>query len=132
MPTELMWLTYTLLMTALFWLPYVLNRMAVRGLMGSMANPSPDLPPQPAWAERARAAHTNAAQNLVIFAPLVLVATALGITGGLVASAAILYFWSRLIHYVVYTLGWPVIRTLAFFGGFVAQIMVVWAILSGM
>jgi uncharacterized MAPEG superfamily protein len=35
--------------------------------------------------------------------------------------------WSRLAHYVVYTLGIPVPRTLAFVGGFVAQVILVLA-----
>ena len=32
MTTELYWLTLTALMTALFWMPYVLNRMVVERL----------------------------------------------------------------------------------------------------
>jgi uncharacterized MAPEG superfamily protein len=39
-----------------------------------------------------------------------------------------LYFFSRLVHVVVYTLGIPVLRTLAFVGGFVAQVMLVLAL----
>jgi hypothetical protein len=30
---------------AIAWVPYVLDRIMVRGLAGSMANPSPDLAP---------------------------------------------------------------------------------------
>ena len=41
MSIELFWLTLTVVMTALFWIPYILDRIAVRGLMGAMANPSP-------------------------------------------------------------------------------------------
>ena len=44
------------------------------------------------------------------------------------AFACALYFWSRLAHAVVYTLGIPVLRTLPFAGGFVAQAMLVLAI----
>ena len=39
-----------------------------------------------------------------------------------------LFFWSRLVYAVVYTAGIPVLRTLAFFGGFVAQAMLVLAL----
>jgi uncharacterized MAPEG superfamily protein len=52
--------------------PYILDRVMVRGVMGAMANPSPSDKPQAAWAQRMMAAHTNAVENLVIFAPLVL------------------------------------------------------------
>ena len=54
MSQEMFWLILTALMTSLFWVPYVLNRMAVRGIVGSMANPSSKLKAQPAWAERSR------------------------------------------------------------------------------
>ena len=74
-------------------------------------------------------AHGNAVENLVVFATLVLVATALGITGGVVATAAMVYFWARVVHVVAYTLAVPWVRTLAFFVGFLAQAVVAWQIL---
>jgi uncharacterized MAPEG superfamily protein len=117
MSKELWWLALTLAMTALFAFPYVLNRIAVRGLMGAMANPSPDDKPVPAWARRAQCAHANAVENLVVFAPAVLAVQAAGRGDSLTAAACGLYCFSRLLHYVVYTAGIPVARTLAFFGG---------------
>ena len=128
MSTELFWLVLTVAMTGLFWVPYILDRSAVRGLMGAMANPSPTDKPQSAWAQRMMAAHTNAVENLVIFAPLVLVTQDLSIATPATGFACVLYFWSRLAHYIVYTLGIPVLRTLAFVGGFVAQAILVLAI----
>ena len=35
---------------AVAWVPYIIDRIMVRGLMGALANPSPDLAPQSAWA----------------------------------------------------------------------------------
>lgn len=128
MSTEIFWLVLTVAMTGLFWVPYILDRTAVRGLVGAMANPSPTDKAQSPWATRMMAAHTNAVENLVIFAPLVLVAQQLNITSAATAFACVLYFWSRLAHYVVYSLGIPVLRTLAFVGGFVAQVILVLAI----
>ncbi len=130
MNTELTWLTLTILMTAVFWIPYILDRFVKRGIMGTLDNPSLDANPQSAWAERAKAAHYNGVENLVIFAPLVLIANAAGVTGGIVATAAITYFWARLAHFVVYVFGIPGLRTLAFLGGFAAQVMVAGAILG--
>jgi hypothetical protein len=46
------WLTLTVAMTGLLWVPYSLDRITVRGLIGSMANPSPSDAPQSAWARR--------------------------------------------------------------------------------
>ena len=128
MSKELYWLVLTVAMTGLFWLPYILDRIMVRGLMPTMANPGPTDKPQSAWAQRMMAAHTNAVENLVIFAPLVLVAQLLSIATPTAAFACALFFWSRLAHVVVYTLGIPVLRTLAFAGGFVAQALLVLAI----
>ena len=39
MTRELFWLTLTVILTGLLWVPYVLNRCQVRGLGGAMANP---------------------------------------------------------------------------------------------
>jgi len=128
MSKEVFWLVLTVAMTGLFWVPYILDRLMARGLMGAMANPSATDKPQSAWAQRMMAAHTNAVENLVIFAPLVLAANDLNIATPTTAFACALYFWSRLVHFVVYTLGIPVLRTLSFVGGFVAQAMLVLAI----
>jgi uncharacterized MAPEG superfamily protein len=117
MSIELYWLSLTLAITALFAFPYVLNRIAVRGLLGAMRNPSPEDKPLAPWAERAQRAHANAVENLVLFAPAVLAIQLLNRGDPLTGMACALFFFSRLIHFVVYTAGIPVLRTLAFFGG---------------
>ncbi len=130
MSHELFWLVVTAAMTGLMWVPYILDRIMVRGVTGAMANPSPGDKPQSVWAQRLMAAHVNAVENLVIFAPLVLAAQDLNVNVSTptTAFACALYFWSRLVHVVVYTLGIPVLRTLAFVGGFVAQVMLALAL----
>lgn len=130
MSQEMFWLILTALMTSLFWVPYVLNRMAVRGIVGSMANPSSKLKAQPAWAERSRQAHTNAVENLVVFAALVLALEVLKAGSALTATACAVYFWVRLAHFAVYTAGIPVARTLAFLGGWAVQVVLALALLG--
>jgi len=125
MSLEIHWLTLTLGLTVLFWLPYVLNRLVVRGVGGTVANPRPDDALLAPWAQRAKAAHANAIENLAVFAPAVLAVHALGLSSSLTVFACELYFWSRLAHFVVYTLGIPVARTLAFTGGWVATVLLV-------
>jgi uncharacterized MAPEG superfamily protein len=132
MSNELYWLVLTTAMTGLLWVPYILDRIMARGVMGAMANPSPTDKPQSAWAQRMMAAHANTVENLVVFAPLALVAQALNIHTATTALACTLFFWCRLIYVVVYTAGIPVIRTLAFAGGWIAQIMLVLAIFGMM
>ena len=129
MTTELYWLTLTALMTALFWVPYVLNRMAVNGLVGTLAGSAPDSSTLATWAQRAGKAHTNAVENLAIFAPIVLTAHVLNISNGATKAAVVVYFFARLLHYFVYAAGIPAARTLAFTAGWLAQIAIIASIL---
>jgi uncharacterized MAPEG superfamily protein len=121
MTKELLWLTCTVILTGVLWIPYIIDRAMVRGLMGSMANPSPKLKPQSPWAMRLYFAHTNAVENLMIFAPLVLILHAINHSTQATVLACAIYFWARLAHAIVYTLGLPVFRTLAFVVGFICQ-----------
>lgn len=130
MTTELYWLTLTALMTALFWVPYILDRIAVRGLLTAIGNPAPDAKPQSGWAQRAMAAHSNALENLVIFAALVLVAHSIGISNEVTTTAAGVYFLARFAHFVVYVIGIPGLRTLAFAVGWACQIAIGLSILG--
>ena len=100
----------------------------VRGLMGAMDNPSANAKPHSPWARRQMHAHDNAVENLLIFAILVLVANALHISTNVTATACAVYFWARLAHYIIYTMGVPVLRTLTFVAGFAAQLVLVLAI----
>jgi uncharacterized MAPEG superfamily protein len=128
MSRELMWLTLTVILTGLLWVPYILDRAMVRGLMGAMANPSRNDKPQSPWAQRLYFAHTNAVENLVVFAPLVLILDALGHSTESTVIACAVYFWARLAHAIIYALGIPVLRTLAFTVGFLAQVALVLAV----
>jgi uncharacterized MAPEG superfamily protein len=125
---ELFWLTMTVILTGLLWLPYIIDRIMVRGLMKTLDNPSPKDKPQSPWAQRLYFAHTNAVDNLVIFAPLVLILDSLGRQTQTTAIACAVYFWARLAHAIVYALGVPVLRTLAFTVGFLAQAALVLAV----
>jgi uncharacterized MAPEG superfamily protein len=122
MSKEIYWLALTLVAAALFALPYVLNRVVVRGLGGTLANPSAADAPLAPWAQRAQRAQANATENLVVFAPAALAVHLLGRGDALTAAACALYFYARLVHYLVYTLGVPGARTLAWFAGWGATL----------
>jgi uncharacterized MAPEG superfamily protein len=128
MTPELFWLTLTVILTGLLWVPYTLNRVTVRGLTGSMANPSRNDKPHAEWATRLMFAHDNAIENLIVFAPLVLILAELDYSTKSTVYACAVYFWARVAHLVVYTLGLPVFRTLAFTVGFIAQVVLALAI----
>jgi uncharacterized MAPEG superfamily protein len=128
MTPELFWLSLTVILTGLLWVPYILNRLLVRGLFGAMANPTRDAKPHAPWATRLMFAHDNAVENLVIFAPLVLILAQLDYSTKWTVYACAVYFWARVAHLIVYTLGLPVFRTLAFTVGFLAQVVLALAI----
>jgi len=128
MSSELYWLTLTVILTGLLWVPYVLDRIMVRGLMGAMANPSPGDTAQSAWAQRLQCAHANAIENLVIFATLVLTLQAMQHSTESTVIACAVYFWARLAHAIIYSAGIPVLRTLSFAVGFLAQVTLVLAV----
>ena len=124
-----MYLTWVATLTAVLWIPYILNTIMVRGLSGAVGYPDN---PQPlaAWATRMKAAHYNAVENLVVFAALVLVANAAGISNETTVLACTVYFWARVAHYLIYGFGIPWLRTLSFAVGFLCQIALAWQILT--
>lgn len=132
MKAEIFWLAATAMMTGLFFIPYILDRIAVRGFMGALKNPDPSDTPQHAWAQRARRAHYNAVENLVVFAALVAAAQFAGVSSHLTVLGCILYFWARLAHYIIYTLGIPVLRTLSFAVAVVGELLIAIALLQAM
>jgi uncharacterized MAPEG superfamily protein len=99
---------------AIAWVPYVLDRIMVRGLAGSMANPSPDLAPQSDWAVRAKAAHVVAIQAFSAFAPLAILAMIRIPEDGYPNILAMTFFIGIFAHYVIYVIGITMLRTLSF------------------
>ncbi len=119
--TETLWLTLTAGWTALLWIPYILNRMKEHGSWTALRNPQPDLRPRAQWAERLMRAHANAVENLVVFAPLVLMVQMTGMSTAATAFACFVYFLARVAHVLLYTFAVPLLRTVAFFVGFLCQ-----------
>ena len=129
MKPELLYLVYVTVLTGLMWVPYILDRMTVWGLPDTVGYPQTPKP-QSAWARRMKSAHANAVENLVVFATLVLVANALGISNAATVMACMIYFWARVVHLVAYTFALPWVRTLGFAVGFFCQAVLAWQILA--
>lgn len=130
MSTELYYLTLSALLTAVLWVPYILNLIASNPIKDAVGYP--DQPPKMApWAERLKKAHYNAVENLVVFASLVIVLHLQEGGSELTETAAMTYFWARLVHAVAYTAALPWVRTLAFAVAWAATILIGWAILHG-
>ena len=119
MTSELVSLTWVAALSALMWVPYVLNTIMVRGLVDAVGYPE-DPKPLAGWAERMKKAHYNSVENLVLFATLVLVAHAAGISNETTVLVCKVYFWARVVHLVSYTLAIPWVRTLSFTVGWLS------------
>lgn len=128
MTTELKYLALAAAWNAVIWIPYILNMISVRGLKEAVGYP--DNPaPMAAWAERLKAAHYNAVENLVLFAAVILVADAAGIVNDATAASAVVFFWARVVHTISYTFAVPWVRTLSFAVGWAAVLCILSQIL---
>lgn len=125
MTTDLWMLVWTAVLCLTIPVVYASGRLSTPGgLAYGVGNRDGDPPPEPAWVKRAIRAHANLVENLPTFAILVLVAHLAGKANATTALGAILFFWARVGHFVVYTLGIPWVRTVVFFVGTVGELMI--------
>jgi uncharacterized MAPEG superfamily protein len=75
-------------------------------------------------AGRASRAHQNMMANLVLFASLVLVVAVSGKSSPMTALGAQLFFWGRLVYAVIYLIGVPWARTIAWAISIVGLVMI--------
>lgn len=86
------------------------------------------LPAPTGFFARAKRAVDNHREGLILFAPFALI---LAVTDGFTATTALgaqLFFYSRIVHGLVYMIGVPYLRTLAWAVGIVGTGMVAWPI----
>ena len=69
----------------------------------------------PGMAGRAKRAHLNMIENLVLFAALVLIAAVGGKANAMTAMGAMIFFWARLAYAIAYLIGIPWLRTVLWF-----------------
>jgi uncharacterized MAPEG superfamily protein len=111
-------------------MPYILNRLAVgKGVLHEVGYPDEATRMSP-WAERLKRAHSNAVENLVVFAPLVLVAHAAGLSTSATSLAAVIYLWARVAHAGSYVFAIPWVRTIGFSVGWACQMVFAWALFA--
>jgi uncharacterized membrane protein YecN with MAPEG domain len=118
MSSEFMSLSWVLALQLVMWVPYIINTIMVRGLVSAVGYP--DNPPPIA---RMKKAHYNSVENLAVFASLVLMANAVGITNDTTVMACEVYFWARLVHLAAYTFAVPWVRTLSFTAAWVCLVL---------
>jgi len=100
---------------ALFLAQMVVAAIGANGQLGlpALAGNREDLAPVTGWDGRARRAHLNMLENLVVFAIVVLVAHLAGKSNSTTALGAALFFWARLAYAIIYVAGVPWLRTAA-------------------
>jgi uncharacterized MAPEG superfamily protein len=126
---------YYLLMSAV--LCFVQMLIAATGAntqvgLPALAGNREGLPEIVGWAGRARRAHLNMLENLVLFSALVLVAAVAGKANATTAMGAMIFFWARLAYALIYLIGIPWLRTLAWFVSVIGMVMIAWVLLHAM
>ena len=121
--TELYWLLLTIIMTGLLWIPQIIHSVLKVGPTKALLYPNEATTHYADWAKRSKAAHNNAVENLIIFAPLTILVVILGAENEMTAITAIVYFFARAVHFFMHTLAIPLMRTLMFLIGFACQIV---------
>lgn len=130
METAYTYLGLSGLLAVLLWTPYILARVFVWGLPAFLNNYPAGFPAEqpepPLWAQRAQRAHLNMVETLPAFAAVVLAAGLLkgDAVGPTVALWAQIFFFARLAHALVYTLGLPYLRTPVYLVSWAAVLMI--------
>ena len=128
MTTDLTYLAYTAMLTGALWIPYVIAQVVTNGLLTPANYVDPTPRPLPAWGKRADRALMNSVEVFAPFAALVLAAHVAGKANATTAFWSMFFFWARVSNAVVYLLGLPFIRTVAFTAGFVALVALFWQV----
>lgn len=117
METAYLYLALSGMLTLLLWTPYILARVFVWGLPTFLSNYPEGFPAQapepPLWAQRAQRAHLNMVETLPALVAVIVAATWLvgDASGPLIGTLTQVFFFARLGHAIVYTLGIPYLRT---------------------
>ena len=90
----------------------------------AQAGPRDDLPESSVLRKRATRLAVNMKENLLLFAALVLIANAAGVSNDMTVLGAQLFFYARVVHAVVYLAGWPHVRPLVWLVSLVGMGMI--------
>jgi uncharacterized MAPEG superfamily protein len=123
MTPDLRLLLWTVALTFVQLLGAVLGANSQVGLLQLVGNREP-APVLAGWAGRAERAHRNMLESLPLFIALVLIAHIAGKTDATTLLGAELFFWARLVHWLVYLAGIPWLRTGAWAVSFAGLILI--------
>ena len=78
----------------------------------------------PGMAGRAKRAHLNMVENMVLFTALVLIAAVAGKANAMTAMGATIFFWARLVYAGIYVAGISWVRTVAWFVSVIGMVLI--------
>lgn len=131
MTTELYMLVYSALLAMAIPTLFLVGRSGIEGgTAWGLGNREGPLTGEPEWIGRATRAHANLLESLPVFAILVLVANAIGLSNDMTALGATLFFYGRIAHLVTYVLGLVPWRTVVFGVALTGEIMILVEILG--
>ena len=127
MPSEM-----SMEMTLLIWatgLTFIQMLMAALGTMSqnhllTLVGNRENLNKVKGWAARAQRAHKNMLENIVLFAILVITTKITGISNEITILGAQLFFWGRVAFSIIYVIGVPWVRTVAWGVSIVGLILI--------
>jgi uncharacterized MAPEG superfamily protein len=129
MTTDLMYLAYTAMLTAALWIPYIASQLITNGMLSPANYKDPTPRPVPDWGKRADRTYLNAVESFAPFAALVIIAQVAHKADHMTAMWSMAFFWLRVTHAVVYLIGLPFVRTVAFAAGFVCVVGLFWEVI---
>lgn len=129
MTVELQMLVYSAALLLVLVLIQAMAGVRAQGLM-PLAGPRDDLPAPTKYHARTLRIVDNHREGLTIFAPIVLAAAILQVSDQWTVLGAQLFFYSRVVHAVLYLVGVPMVRPLAWGVGIVGTVMVLLATLG--
>jgi len=123
MPPDYRILLWTVALTFIEVLVAVLVAQAQVGL-GMLAGNREESPRLVSFAGRAQRAHWNMLESLPLFIALVFIAVTSGRANATTAFGCELFFWGRLAHWVIYVIGIPWLRTVAWVVSIIGLIVI--------
>ena len=123
MTTELTMLAFSVALLVVLVLVQATVGVQSKGL-APLANNRDDVGAATGFHARMLRVVDNHREGLTMFAPLVLIAAVANLNNSYTALGALLFFWSRLVHAILYVTGVPMVRPLAWAVGIAGTVMV--------
>jgi uncharacterized MAPEG superfamily protein len=121
-------LKYLLFVVILTFVQMLVAAMGANQQVGlpTLAGNREGLPELTGWSGRARRAHLNMLENMVLFTALVLIAQVAGKANAMTALGASLFFWARLVYAGIYLAGISWVRTTVWFVSVIGMVIIAW------